>query len=220
MAAVFGYIHFMHHLELWLIHPKREACSAFQARFKGLQDFIVQQARYEDLPPHDCFVTAGNAYGIMTAGIDAAVINLLGSAIMHTVQSRIVDEYLGEQPVGTAFVIESGKPDRPYLCHAPTMRTPGSIEGTDKVYAASWAALIAVYQFNIHLAEQKKPSIRTVAMPAMGAGFGGLSYDESARQMAAAYEHYLNLPTRKPDWDWVTDREKNICYDGTKKVCR
>ncbi len=54
----------------------------------------------------------------------------------------------------------------------------------------------------------------------MGAGFGGLSYDESARQMAAAYDHFLNLPQRKPDWDWVTDREKRICYDGTRKVCR
>lgn len=214
----------MHNLELWLIHPEQEACSAIAVRFADLPRVAVQQLRYEDLPPHDCFVTAGNAYGIMTAGIDAAVVNLLGPAVMHAVQTRVVDEYLGEQPLGTAFVIETGHAERPYLCHAPTMRTPGSIEGTDKVYAATWAALLAVHHHNLQHTgpntERGGHSIRSLALPAMGAGFGGMSYDESARQMAAAYDHFLNLPQRKPDWDWVTDREKRICYDGTRKVCR
>ena len=61
-------------LELWLLHPEREACEAFHQRFKGLPDVRVVQARFEELEPHDCFVTAGNAFGNMTAGIDAAVV--------------------------------------------------------------------------------------------------------------------------------------------------
>lgn len=69
----------------------------------------------------------------MAAGIDAAVVWRLGEALMERVQHRIMDEYFGEQPVGTAFVLPTGHPSVPFLCHAPTMRVPGGIDGTDKV---------------------------------------------------------------------------------------
>lgn len=59
-------------LSVWLIHPDEEMCSAFRDRFHGLGNFRVIQSRFEDLEPHDCFVTAGNAFGMMTAGIDAS----------------------------------------------------------------------------------------------------------------------------------------------------
>jgi hypothetical protein len=49
------------------------------------------------------------------------------------VQHRIIDEFFGEQPVGTDFVVATGYPAIPFLAHAPTMRVPGSILGTDKV---------------------------------------------------------------------------------------
>ena len=59
---------------LWLVHPDREMADAFRERFAGLPNVRVIQTRFEELEPHDCFVTAGNAFGIMTAGIDAAVV--------------------------------------------------------------------------------------------------------------------------------------------------
>ncbi len=126
-----------------------------------------------------------------------------------------MDEYLGEQPVGTAFVVPTGNTSIPFLCHAPTMRVPGGIDGTDKVYSATWAALLAVYNHNVHCDDK----IETVAFPAFGAGFGGVPYRESARQMAAAYPHFLNPPHRL-DWDWVASRQESICYDGKKQVVR
>src|SRR3954454_3550739 len=76
----------------------------------------------------------------MTAGVDAAVVRSFGEPLMQRVQQRILDQFLGAQPVGTAFVVPTGHPGVPFLAHAPTMRVPGSIEGTDKVYAATWAA--------------------------------------------------------------------------------
>ena len=171
------------------------------------------QERFESLPPHDCFVTAGNAFGIMTAGIDAAVVALFGEELMARVQQRILEEYLGEQPVGTAFLIATGHEQRPFLAHAPTMRVPGPIDGTDKVYAATWAALLAV---NVHN-QSSAAKIKTLAMPAMGTGFGRMPFDESARQMAAAYRHYLELPHRF-DWDSVLRRERTITCDGQRQV--
>jgi O-acetyl-ADP-ribose deacetylase (regulator of RNase III) len=129
---------------LWLVHPDEETCAAFRGRFAGLPNVRVVRGRFEELEAHDCFVTAGNAFGIMTAGIDAAVVGRFGERLMRRVQHHIMNEYFGEQPVGTAFVVPTGDPTLPFLCHAPTMRVPGSIDGTDKVYTATWAALLAV----------------------------------------------------------------------------
>lgn len=211
-----GTLPFMHHsLSLWLVHPREEMCQAFRERFTTLPQVEVLQERFENLPPHDCFVTAGNAFGIMNAGIDAAVTAYFGPQIMARVQHRIMDEYLGEQPAGTAFLLETGDQRVRYLCHAPTMRVPGCIEGTDKIYAATWASLLAVYQHNVTAAEK----IQTVAFPAFGTGFGGVPASEAARQMAVAYQHYLHPPHRL-DWDWVADRQRAICYDQGRPVVR
>jgi O-acetyl-ADP-ribose deacetylase (regulator of RNase III) len=200
---------------LWLVHPEEAMCAAFERRFAGLPGVRVIRGAFEDLEPHDAFVTAGNAFGMMTAGIDAAVARYLGAELVGRVQHHIMDRYLGEQPVGTAFVLSTGHTSIPFLVHAPTMRVPGSISGTDRVYAATWAALLAVYAHNSESAER----IETVAFPAMGTGFGGVPFDEAARQMAAAYRHYLEPPHRL-DWDFVVNRHKAICYDEDHQVVR
>ena len=201
--------------ELWIVHPEPATLAAYGARFEGLGRTRMVASTFEDVPPHDCFVTAGNAFGIMTAGIDAAVVRRLGDGLMAAVQHRIMDRHLGEQPVGTAFVIPTNHAAIPYLAHAPTMRVPGNIEGTDKVYAATWAALTAIHLHNV---DHGGP-IEVAAFPAMGTGYGGVSPDESARQMAAAYRHYLDPPHRL-DWDHVVGRQRAICYDGPRQVVR
>lgn len=200
---------------LWVVHPDHEACAAFRARFAGLPGVRVLAGRFEDLEPHDCFVTAGNAFGLMTAGIDAAVVQYFGDSIMRRVQQRIMDDYFGEQPVGTAFVLETGREEIPFLCHSPTMRVPGGIDGTDKVYCATWAALLAIHAHN----RSNDQKIEVAAFPAMGTGFGGVPFDEAARQMAAAYRHFLEPPHRI-DWDFVVDRQRAIQYDGDRQVAR
>lgn len=202
-------------LNLWLVHPDEAMCAAFERRFRGLPGVRVIRGTFEDLEPHDAFVTAGNAFGMMTAGIDAAVARFFGEELVKRVQHQIMDRYLGEQPVGTAFVLRTGHASIPFLVHAPTMRVPGSIAGTDRVYASTWAALLAVYAHNVADAEK----IETVAFPAMGTGFGGVEFDEAARQMAAAFRHYLEPPHRL-DWDFVVERHRAICYDGDRQVVR
>src|SRR5436309_1315347 len=157
---------------LWLVHPEEAMCAAFHDRFAGLPGVHVIQGRFEDLEPHDCFVTAGNAFGLMTAGVDAAVARFFGEELVRRVQHCIMDRFLGEQPVGTAFILPTGNSSYPFLAHAPTMRVPGSIEGTDKVYAATWAALLTVYAHNQVAGDR----IETLAFPAMGTGFGGVPF--------------------------------------------
>ncbi len=135
---------------------------------------------------------------------------------MQRVQHRIMDEFFGEQPVGTAFVVPTGHPDGPVP--VPTPRrcgSPASIDGTDKVYNATWAALLAIHAHN----RVSDPTIEVAAFPAMGTGFGGMPFGEAARQMAAAYRHYLEPPHRL-DWDFVVERQKAIHYDGGRQVVR
>jgi O-acetyl-ADP-ribose deacetylase (regulator of RNase III) len=200
---------------LWLVHPEEAMCEAFRLRFAGLPRVRVIRGRFEDLEPHDCFVTAGNAFGLMTAGVDAAVVRRFGAGLMRRVQQRVLDEFFGEQPVGTAFVLPTGDPALPFVAHAPTMRVPGSIAGTDKVYAATWAALLAIAAHN-RAGERR---IEVAAFPAMGTGFGGVPFGEAARQMAVAYRHLLEPPHRL-DWDFVAERQQAICYDGGRHVVR
>jgi O-acetyl-ADP-ribose deacetylase (regulator of RNase III) len=200
---------------LWLVHPEEAMCEAFRLRFAGLPGVRVVQGRFEDLEPHDCFVTAGNAFGLMTAGIDAAVVRRFGDPLMTRVQQRIMDQYFGEQPVGSAFIVPTDDPTLPFLAHAPTMRVPGSIEGTDRVYAATWAALVAIGAHN-RIDDRK---IEVAAFPALGTGFGGVPFSEAARQMAVAYRHFLEPPHRL-DWDLVAQRQLAICYDGKRQVVR
>lgn len=200
---------------LWLVHPDGDMCEAFTKRFSGLPNVKVLKCRFEGLEPHDCFVTAGNAFGIMTAGIDAAIVGRFGESFMQRVQHHIMNEYYGEQPVGSAFIISTEDSTLPYICHAPTMRVPGSIAGTDKVYSATWAAWLAILHHN----RTSSNRIGTVAMPAMGTGFGGMTYDEAARQMAAAYRHLLEPPHRL-NWEFVVQRHKAICYDNGQQMVR
>lgn len=95
------------------------------------------------------------------------------------------------------------------------MRVPGSIDGTDKVYAATWAAMLAIQAHNRSSGQR----IEVVTLPAMGTGFGGVPFEEAARQMAVAYRHMLEPPHRL-DWDFVAERQLAICYDGARQVAR
>lgn len=205
----------MNALRLMLIALNEEIADAFKRHFHGYRDVDVLRSRWEEAPQHDCFVTAGNSFGLMSAGIDAAVVRELGPEVERTIQTRIMNEYLGEQPIGTAFLTETGNERVRWLCHAPTMRVPDSIAGTDYVYLATRAALVAIYHHN----RERDDAVESVAFPAMGAGFGGVAPDEVARQMAAAYQLYLE-PPYPPSWDRVVKRERTICYAGDEKRVR
>ncbi|EOG3093196.1 macro domain-containing protein, partial [Salmonella enterica] len=110
--------------------------------------------------------------------------------LQKRIQQHILSEYLGEQPVGTAFVTETGNSQHPWLVHAPTMRVPLIIDGTDAVYNATRAALLAIFQHNNSAGEDRK--IESVVFPAMGAGHGQVPPDSVARQMKLAWESFSN----------------------------
>jgi O-acetyl-ADP-ribose deacetylase (regulator of RNase III) len=196
-------------LRLILVDPYSPLCAAFKTYFRDLPNVEIVNDRFEELPRFDCFVTAGNCFGQMDAGVDAAVVRFFGWPLMAQVQEHILAEYLGEQPVGTSFIIETGHPEHPFVAHTPTMRVPMAIDRTDYVYNALWATLLEVRRHN----RRSERRIEVLACPGLGTGYGRVPPVEAARQMALAYKHYLRPPDRL-DWQIAALRHKDIRYGG------
>lgn len=196
--------------KLILVDPAQDMVIAWQAYFQNLPDVEIIKGKFETLPEYDCMVSAANSFGLMDGGVDLAITRFFGTQLQERVQEHILEEFLGEQPVGTSIIIETTHEKFPFLAHTPTMRVPMSIAHTDNVYLAMWSMLLAVRKHN-KVSEQK---IETVACPGLGTGYGAMPFNEAARQMALAYKHYLNPPERI-DWQHAKNRHTGVKFGGT-----
>jgi O-acetyl-ADP-ribose deacetylase (regulator of RNase III) len=196
-------------MKLILIDLRNELCNAWKEYFQDLPNIEVVNDYFENLPAFDCMVSAANSFGLMDGGVDAAITRFFGDDLMLTVQQRIIDEYFGEQPVGTSMIVETGHPKHPYVAHTPTMRVPLTIAHTDHAYLAMWALLREVHRHN-EVAERK---IEIVACPGLGTGVGQVPYREAARQMSLAYRNFLN-PPRSISWPYADQRQVKIRFGG------
>jgi len=122
---------------------------ALSVAFADVPDATAERADaravLRDAGAGDAVVSPANSFGIMDGGIDAAYIRLFGLELQEAVQKAIRDEWAGEQPVGTCLAVPIPTPaggTSPFLLHAPTMRSPQSIRGTDAVYRAFRAVLL------------------------------------------------------------------------------
>jgi O-acetyl-ADP-ribose deacetylase (regulator of RNase III) len=197
---------FMSNINLILVDPRSTVCDAFTSAFKDLPDVKIVNGRFEDLPEFDCMVSAANSFGLMDGGVDAAITRFFGDQLMHRVQDRIIEEYLGEQPVGSSMIVETNHPKHPYIAHTPTMRVPMDIGHTDNVYVAMWAMLTAVHRHN-----QQHPdkAINTVACPGLGTATGNVPHRQAAQHMALAYKNYLN-PPHYIGWQYAHERHWSV----------
>lgn len=178
------------------VDPKRDVAEAFRDHFSKADYAEVVNDRFETLAHHDCMVSAANSFGLMDGGVDGAITRFFGEGLMEAVQRRIVDEFMGEQPVGTCIIVETGHPKHPYLAHTPTMRVPRDIRGTDNVYNAMLAMLRAVSDHN---AIDGRHPIRVVACPGLGTLTGRVPAKEAARQMLAAVDA-VRFPITEISW--------------------
>ena len=208
-------------IKLILSAPVHEMADAFKRVFGNTDNVDVVEKPFEAISEFDCMVSAANSFGLMDGGVDAAITAFFGTQLQTRVQNHIIREYLGEQPVGSAFVIETGDNHHPWLVHAPTMRVPLTIDGTDAVYNATWAALLAIFQHNKNATTDRK--IKTVVLPAMGAGCGQVPFESVARQMKLAWDNF-NKKTESINWEYAYSRQWavfNTCaYCPGKSGCR
>jgi O-acetyl-ADP-ribose deacetylase (regulator of RNase III) len=199
----------MTNLNLILVDPLAAVCAAWELHFENLPNVQIVNGPFEKLRAFDCMVSAANSFGLMDGGVDLAIIQFFGFELMDQVQERIIADYMGEQSVGTCFIIETGCAKHPFLAHTPTMRTPMPITRTDNVYRAMWATLLAVRQHNL----TSKRAINTIACPGLGTATGRMPADEAARQMACAWRHFLSPPARM-SWPHAITRQNAVGYGG------
>ena len=170
-------------LKVSLCDREPEVARSFADVFRGADGVEVLEG---DLLSLDCdaLVSPANSFGFMDGGIDRAIDRFYDGAAQRAVMDRIAGRFYGELPVGAATVLGMSARRFPFLVVAPTMRVPGDVRGTLNAYLAMRAAFAAVLDFNAAGSER----IASVAVPGLGTGVGGMSAEESAVQMRAAYD--------------------------------
>ncbi len=196
-------------MQIILVDPIPDLCQSWQEEFYEIDAATIVNDRFENLPKYDCMVSAGNSFGLMDGGVDLAITRYFGVELMDRVQAHIIDNYRGEQSVGTSFIIETFHPKHPFLAHTPTMRVPMAIATTDYVYKAMWAMLLAVWHHN----RSNEHQIEIVACPGLGTATGRVPFAKAAKQMALAYKNFLHPPTSM-NWLDADRRQKSIGAGG------
>ena len=95
--------------------------------------------------------------------------------------------FFGELPVGAALVVELPGDGFPCLVAAPTMRIPGNVAKSINAYLAMRAALVAVLRHNAGGSRR----IRSLAVPGLCTGVGGMDFAEAAQQMRTAHDSVI-----------------------------
>jgi len=135
-----------------------------------------------------CVVSPANSYGFMDGGYDAAITDYFGPTLMKNVQKYILDNFYGEQPVGSSFIIDIPGTNQK-LIHTPTMRIPSRIKDPEVVYQCMRTTLMTAIANNIE----------SIVIPAFGGATGKIPYEKIAFLMKKGYEQIKN--PQKPEWD-------------------
>ncbi|XVV03978.1 macro domain-containing protein [Actinosynnema sp. CA-248983] len=146
----------------------------------------------------EAVVSPANSSGWMRGGIDAVYARAFPYVEAH-VRSAVLALHGGELPVGEALVVPTGEPQPEWLISAPTMRTAGEHLPGDTVhpYLAARAVLRLWRDGRLDDGRPVRSAVRTIAMPGLGTGVGGVAAETCARQVAAAWDEvFSSLPRR------------------------
>lgn len=163
-----------------------DLCRILAATFADVDCVEVVEGNFVDLPC-DAIVSPANSFGDMGGGIDKVIDDFHEGAAQTAVMAAIAEQFFGELPVGSALIVELKRSRLPFIVVAPTMRTPSVVAGTINAYLAMRAALVAVTRHNL----TQESRIRSLAIPGLGTGVGGMPYEEASEQMRRAYDSVI-----------------------------
>ncbi len=175
-------------ITLFDINPK--LCESWRFCFRDRQDVTVTESRLEDLPAHDCLVTAGNSFGAMSGGIDLAVRNLTGVGVQDHIQMEIMRLFPYGMPVGDVLcAVDEQNEKFKRLIYAPTMRIPSRARPMDIAYVMM-----------VVISSALKSGAESIAIPGLGTGCGGMLEPMAAKAMRAGYDaaNYLMSEAVEP----------------------
>ena len=180
---------------IWLVDKWKPLTDAWSEAFSQHDSVAVECGDF--FRDADALVSPANSFGIMDGGLDLAIRSEIGGDIQRRVQAVVLERHHGELPVGAAEVIETENERWPFLIVAPTMRVPEPVSNTLNAYLAFRAALLAVRAFN-----QPEVRIRSMVVPGLGTGIGGMDARRCAAQMRVAYDQAAG-PGRIPSFQAI-----------------
>ncbi|MEU5690980.1 macro domain-containing protein [Actinosynnema sp. NPDC020468] len=170
---------------------------AWQSVAEGRTGVEVHRGSVLDIVA-EAVVSPANSSGWMRGGIDAVYARAFPFVEDH-VRSAVLALHGGELPVGEALAVPTGETQPEWLISAPTMRLPGELLPDDTVhpYLAARAVLRLWVSGRLDDGRPLRSAVRTIAMPGLGTGVGGVAPRTCARQVAAAWDEVFSpLPRR------------------------
>lgn len=143
-------------------------------------EIVVQEGDLMQMKA-DAIVNPASSLGEMGDGFGAALSKLGGAAIQSEAISR------APIPVGEAIYTTAGTLPYKGVVHAPIMENPSERTTVEKVRKAIQAAVICADSYGV----------KTLAMPCVGAGVGGLSPATCADVLIETLRHYESNTVRK-----------------------
>ena len=180
------------HVKVILVDINPQMIKAWQETFEENPEVdIVHGSMLEQQV--SAWVTPTNSAGNMDGGLDAVIKNFLGPKIEKRVKAAIAQEFGSLLPIGHATSVPTDEPVPRYLISSPTMITSSEdISDTMNVVLAAAGAFQAV-----HMQNAKLPgSIRSVAMPGLGAATGRTPVAICADLMWTAYNLFRDAAFR------------------------
>jgi O-acetyl-ADP-ribose deacetylase (regulator of RNase III) len=161
---------------------------AWEEALDGRPEVTVHRGSILDVPAQ-AVVSPANSYGWMRGGIDAVYATEF-PAMEQRVRSAVLAYHGGELPVGQAVIVPTDVAEPAWLISAPTMREPGELLPQDTVHP--YLAARAVFRmWRDGRLEDDRPVravVRTIALPGLGTGVGGVPPTVCARQVMAAWD--------------------------------
>lgn len=179
-------------LKLVLCAVDEPLATAWEAATEGRPDIVVHRGSALDVPAQ-AVVSPANSYGWMRGGIDAVYAQAFPSIEQH-VRSAVLAYHGGELPVGQALIVPTGVTRPPWLISAPTMREAGEVLPPDTVhpYLAARAVFRLWHDGRLEDERPVRAVVRTVALPGLGTGVGGVAPETCARQVMAAWDEVFD----------------------------
>ena len=191
-------------MKIYLLDINRDMTDAWQKYFKFNnieivnEDFAIFMSNHPNI---EAIVSPANSFGLMDGGYDRTITDYFGKELMKDVKKVIIQEWYGEQPVGTSitipiyskrFINSIGIESYPILIHTPSMRTPEQIKDNRIVYQCMRTTLI----------EAETQKVNSIVIPAFGGSTGKVPYNDIAKMMFLAYMQIHTRPKEIDEIDW------------------
>lgn len=195
----------MQKMKLDLVTNSAGMAEAWEDAFRGYKGVTAHCCDFRAFigqhPEVDAVVSPANAYGLMDGNYDRAISEEFGPALAERVRAVILEQFCGEQPVGTSFSVPIPGREDILLIHTPTMRAPSPIVDSLVVYQCMRTTLM----------EAMRTSRQRIVVPAFGGACGFLPFKKIAMLMWEAYLQIADPPT-EITWEYALSRELEEWY--------